>query len=166
MSQPPFPSFSAPAPESPTPEAQASTPATSSSEEVERRLLEARKRKAEREKAIEDRKRKFELELLELEEKFEAELGPRGSAFEIVDATDQGEGFIVLKLGYGVAYHAFKNSKMKEKDVHAFVLPCVVHPERAKFLELVERRHELPIRCANALVTLHGAKAEDAAGKF
>lgn len=117
----------------------------------------AAKREAEREAA--------ELERLELEAKYEGEIGPIDRAFVIVDASDLGEGFIVLRLGEGVLWKTFSTSKMDVVDVETFVLPNVVHPSRETYREIVMRRGFLADRCATSLAKLYGVKRETDAGK-
>lgn len=146
-------------------------PTTSPDDKAQRearakRLEELQKRQAEREKKRELEADEKELERAELVDKFETELGPIGREFQIVDATALGEGFIVVKLGTEVGWKKFQNSKVTEVDVRNFVLPCVAHPEKEKYDEIVTRRPALANRCANALATLHGAKLNDEAGKF
>ena len=103
------------------------------------------------------------LEVLELEVKHEAEIGPRGSQFEIVETI---EGPIVVRLGEGILYTRFTASKVSPADIHDFVYPCVVHPAQAVYAELVMRRPDVASRCAHALMTLFGAKHKDDSGKF
>lgn len=126
---------------------------------------ELRKRKEEREKLREKARKAREAEVLQLEDRFETDLGPRGSAFEIVDSGELGEGCIVVKLGEEVLWKRFSASKMNPEDVEQFVKPLVVHPSREKYDEIVGRRGALAIRCAHALATLYGVKLEANAGK-
>ena len=86
-------------------------------------LAEATRKAEERAKARRALQQKFELEALRLEEKFEAEKGPRGTMFEIVETV---VGPIVVELGEGILFQRFSKSKMTETDVHNFVFPCVL----------------------------------------
>ncbi len=107
-----------------------------------------------------------ELVQLELEERFEKELnGRKGQAFMIVDASDLGEGFVVVKLGEDVLWTAFMKSKQTAMDIDIFVTPCVVYPSVDDYRKLTKRRAFLADRCATALATLYGVKADEAAGK-
>jgi len=129
----------------------------------EQKLQELRdaKRRIEQSRAAAAKAR--ELEVLELEVRFEAEIGPRGSQFEIVETID---GPIVVRLGEGVLYTRFTASKVTDVDVHEFVDPCVVHPAKEKYREIAMQRPDVPARVAHALATLYGARHKDDAGKF
>lgn len=133
--------------------------------DLNEKVAALRARKAQREKAAEVLSTVAELQRLELEERFEAELGPLGSAYVIVDVSDLGEGFVVLKLGEGVLWNTFKSSKMNVVDTEAFVLPNVVHPSRDEYRALAARRGFVPERCAGELATLYGVKLKADGGK-
>lgn len=133
---------------------------------VAERLAAARASKAKRDASLEQEKQLSELEGLELEERFTTELnGRKGRAFMVVDATDLGEGHIVLKLGEDVLWNTFKASKMNVVDTDAFVCSCVVYPSVDAYRAVVKRRAFIGDRCASALATLYGVKAETDAGK-
>ena len=127
-------------------------------EEIRAKLAAARAAQAARDDAAAAEADAAELELFELVEKFEKELGREGRAFAVVDATDLGEGHIVLRLGEGVLWKTYAASKMNVVDTDAFVLPCVVHPTKEVYREIVMRRGFIADRCANALATLYGVK--------
>lgn len=130
------------------------------------KLAELQKRKAEREKAEADKRTAAEVEALELEERFTEKLGGDiGKAFTIVDVSDLGEGFVVLKLGADVEWNTFKSSKMNVVDLDTFLAPNVVHPTLDAFRQLAKRRAFVPERCATALATLYGCKVAADAGK-
>ena len=130
------------------------------------RLAAARVIKAARDVAIEGERQLAELQGLELEERFTKELGGRrGVAFMIVDASDLGEGHVVIKLGEDVLWNTFKASKMNVVDTDSFVCSCVVHPTVDAYRSIVKRRAFIGDRCASALATLYGVKAETDAGK-
>lgn len=103
-----------------------------------------------------------ELDALNLEAKYELELGQRGVMFDIVATV---EGAIVLKLGEGILHTRFTNSKTTDVDVHDFVFPCVVHPEKEKYVELVARRPGVAWDCAAKLQALFHAKDQVNQGK-
>lgn len=133
---------------------------------VGERLAEKRAAKAKRDAEAEKERDASELERLELEERFEKELnGKRGRAFMIVDASDLGEGCIVLKLGEDVLWNTFSKSKMNVVDTDAFVVPCVVYPSVDQYRGITKRRAFIADRCASALATLYGVKADVEAGK-
>lgn len=135
-------------------------PANESLEDKRKRLQEA-KEKLEKLRAEDAKKRA--VEVLELELKFEGEIGPRGSQFEIVETVD---GPIVVRLGEGILYERFTASKVTPADVHDFVYPCVIHPAKEKYLEIVARRPDIASRVAHALMNLFGSRHKDDSGKF
>ena len=130
------------------------------------RLLELRAKKEAIDAAKEIERKAREMEELELEVRFDAELGSRGSQFEIINTGELGEGCIVVKLGEEVLWKRFQNSKMNAEDIAALVRPCVVYPTLSKYDEITSRRSFLANRCANALATLYGVKIEANAGKL
>lgn len=141
---------------------------------LDERLAEARQRKVKRDQDAELEAKARELHILELEEQYEQELcGRAGEAFTIIDAGP--DGAIVAKLGEAVLYKQFhakidKNKEMRGGDgitpeaCQIFVSPLIVHPDRAKFAEIVERRQGLLFRIANAVESLYTARkaSEDA----
>jgi hypothetical protein len=119
-----------------------------------------------RQKARAVQLRQAKIEGLKLEEKYEAELGPVGVEFQMVDASELGEGFVVLRRGEEVLWKRYMASKKSATDTHELVMPCVVHPTKEKFLELIGRRAHIEERCAFAIGTLHGVKMKEEEGKF
>lgn len=152
---------------SPAHEQSAASPAPApSGQSVAERLAAKRAEAAKREVARQAERDAAELVKLDLEERFEKELnGHKGQAFMIVDVSDLGEGHIVVRLGEDVLFNAFKASKMNVVDIDAFVTPCVVYPSIDQYRQTVKRRAFIADRCANALGTLYGIKAEADAGK-
>ena len=135
-------------------------------DDTKAKLAAARAEKEAREAARVAKLEALELERLELEAKLEKELGPLGERFEIVDASDVGEGFIAVRLGEELLWKRFSSSPMAQADAHDFVTPCVVHPETDRFLAIVGRRPALLDRCASACASLYGLKLKAARGKF
>lgn len=130
------------------------------------RLAEVRADMARRAEEAQRAKELAEIERYELLTRFEVELaGKEGIDFAIVDVTDVGAGFVVLKLGPNALWKAFSASRMGEMDQDAFVLPCIVHPERDKYRRIVSERAFVGDRCANALAGLYGVRAKEEAGK-
>jgi hypothetical protein len=123
------------------------------------------KRREEREAARAEKVKALKIERLELEERFEKELGPMGEQFAIVDATHCGEGFVVIRLGESVLHKQFMASKLEEPDYHEFVFPAVVHPAKDAFVQIAARRPGLRAECAAALLGLYGVKLKGDAGK-
>lgn len=132
-------------------------------EDVKAKLAAARKAREDREKAEAEKAEARELEVLELEERLEKELGPRGVDFEIVETI---EGPIAVKRGEAILHQRFQSSKVDEASIDAYVRPCVVHPAKEKYLEIVGRRPGVAVRCASALATLFGVKADRDTGKY
>lgn len=135
------------------------------SNDREARRAEMLARKAEREKAqAEEDERHADL-LLELEDRFEAELGRKGREYAIVDLSDVGEGAVVVKRPEPAHMRTFKNSKMREADHYDLVKACLVHPDFEAFKSIAGRRDFVAVRCATAAAKLHGLKLEEDRGK-
>lgn len=131
-------------------------------------LLAAReKREAEREATRE----RLELEYLELEAKYEEELGPKGIAFAIVDVSDCSleHPFIVLKLGEPLPYRKFKGltdeQKMMAEHQQNFVAPACVVPTDTQFRVLSSTRPGVAERAAAELLGLYGQDIGKKRGK-
>lgn len=131
--------------------------------EAKRARLLASKQEREQERAA--KKLEAEVEELELVESFERTLGPKGQAFAMYDATSVGEGFFVVKLGEGVLYTTFMESKMTPVDRYDFVAPCVVHPSRADYDRVQARRPGITVELSNRLASLFGLKLKADEGK-
>lgn len=133
------------------------------------KLAALMERKEKREREREKQAAAFARKELELADQYEDELGPRGQEFEIVNTTSDGP--LVIKRGEMVLYKRFQAAMSNGKDpspedVHAFVWPCVVYPDRQAFNAIVDRRPHVGMRLANALLTLMGAKETSDRGKF
>lgn len=127
-------------------------------------LLKAR---ADREKAREDEQRAHDDLVLELEDKYETSLGPRGRAFQIANEDNAcGEGPIVVKTA---DFANYKRWQMKDGDApeDAIVLlrTCVVYPEPAAFESICGRRPHLIKRAVSAVIALAGVSAAARQGK-
>ncbi len=136
------------------------------SEEVEKRarlLSEKAAREAARAKALEAR----EILVLELEERFEKELGgPMGSEFDIVH-TGFLESPIVVKRPSAVEHKTLTSAKdLTDAMIGNYVRPNVLHPSKEEYLAIVDKRPALNARCANAMTALQGNNATAEAGKF
>jgi hypothetical protein len=133
--------------------------------DLAQRLAEKLADKAKRDQGRIQEANARELEALELEERFEQELGPIHKAFDIVRTI---EGPIVLKLGEAVLFKTFKSKFKPEpslEDMHQFVHPCVAHPAKDKFLDWTGRYAALLVTCANTLTTLYQGGEIDTQGK-
>jgi hypothetical protein len=131
------------------------------------RLAEkTRAKEARDEQRIQEAKAR-QLEALELEERFESELGQIKKFFDIVPTI---EGPVVLKLGEAVLFKTWK-SKFKDnvepslEEMHNFVYPCVVHPSKDEFLVRTGRFPALLVACAGALTALYTGGELDTKGK-
>lgn len=137
---------------------------------VSERLAKAEQEREERLKKRAATQAMARLEGLELEAKYERELGPIGQEFQIVDVTDLGEGFVVVRRGEEVLWKRYSkllaSEKETEVDTRDFVLPCVVSPAKEKYDEIVARRPFVAARCANALGALYGVRRRVEEGKF
>lgn len=131
-------------------------------DDLQARLARARQARETRDKADEQRALERECEWLELEERLVKEHGPRGHAFDMINTT---EGAIAFRLGEAVLLKRFRDSKQGEVELHDFITPCIVHPAKEAYLEILGRRPGLAIVIANKLCDLYAAKAEDDAGK-
>jgi hypothetical protein len=139
------------------------------------RLAYKRARKEEHDKELAKKERADEEDYLDLEAKYESELGGRhGSKFVIVNLCDLDEGFVVLKLSEGMFHKRFESAlaklkdgqKLSEVDLDQYVTPSVVHPPQEAFRALCGRRYAVWARCTNALAILNGARRSEESGKF
>ncbi len=144
-----------------------------STETPAEKVARLRKEQDDVEQAEADAKVSAEIEGLEIEARFRAELGKKGVDFAIVDATAYGDGFIVVKLGsdlsfrkYVDAVHVASPGAPTAADVFSFVAPAVVHPSQDQFAAIVRKRGRLSGRAADALASLHGVANKVAEGKF
>jgi hypothetical protein len=135
-------------------------------ESIEERRAKALEWKAKRDAEAKAAAEQAEIEELELEQRFSDGAARRGRDFEIVNLSDLGEGFVVVKLGEAVHHTSFVAGKQDEASVNRYVLPNVVHPTREQFKAIFNRRPQVLIRSANALATLYGVRKEADAGKF
>lgn len=131
-------------------------------------LMAAReKREAERAATRE----RLELERLELEDKYERELGPIGSAFDVVDISDVSldHPFVVVKLGDAMYFRRFKGLTAEQMELiehqQAFVADNCVVPGADKFRELTTARPGVAVRVVNALLGLYGLEVGKRQGK-
>jgi hypothetical protein len=129
----------------------------------EQELLAARETKL---KAREAARKASRIEGLKLEAKFEEERGAIGAEFQIVDASELGEGFIVLRRCEEVLWKRYMGSKQTPGDQHDLVMPCVLHPSKERYLEIIARRAYIEDRCANAIGSLQGVRVRHEEGKF
>jgi hypothetical protein len=132
---------------------------------VEDEMAALLKEKAERVKARATGQRASALERLRLESRFERDAGPEGQAFNIVDATDTGDGFLVVTLGDSIDWTRFKASKMTDADTYDFVIGNIAIPDVEAFKRTIATKPFIADRCANALSKLYGFKAEQDEGK-
>lgn len=144
---------------------------------TEEKLAAARARKAEREAKLDQADVERELLSLELEERFEKELGGAcGEKFVVVQAGHRGP--VVLKLGISVQHKAFnatvdENQKrgiggktgLTEECCTKFVKPSVVYPEIGEWQSIVEELPGVLYRCTAALASLFDGDRDRTRGK-
>lgn len=128
---------------------------------VRDRLAARRAEQEKRDAEARDARELAELELFDLRDRFERETGGKvNQAFVIVDATELGEGYVVIKLGPNVLWKTFQASKMNIVDMDQFVVPCLLHPSAEKYRDIVHRRELIADTCTRALANLYGFKAK------
>ena len=132
------------------------------------KLARLREAKAARDQAVEAQKQAREIELLELEERFERELGQKGRAWGIVEVP---ESPIVLKTPELVTFKRYQAANEGDKTAGVeeqamYVAPSVVFPDRAVFAQITAARPGVLVRCAGVLNSLALGREEDARGKF
>lgn len=133
---------------------------------VEARLAAARLRAEAKAQAREEEAKLRELALLELTEKLEEEHGGAGEVV-VIDGGEAGP--IGMKLGAAVLYKQWRSSIDKNQKklgtdgitleaCQIFVTPCVLHPTKELFGQVVEKFPGLLYVCANALEALYTAR--------
>lgn len=141
---------------------------------VEEKIAALQKKEDDRQQKREDERKAKTLERLELIDKFETDLGPRGREFVVVDVTNLGEGFVVLRKPTAASHKRYMNAVEKAKDkgkpieeadTNQYVLPCVVHPEKATYSRIANERHDVPVQCAAAMMSMLQAAKEADEGK-
>jgi hypothetical protein len=112
---------------------------------------------------------KLQADEIELEDKYDGELGPRGSEFEIVlptNAAQVADGLVVVKKPERQKWAAFQESKMSATDAHHLVIACLADPaDKERFNELAKSRPMIVSRCATAIAKLVGLELQAEAGK-
>ncbi len=136
--------------------------------------IEARLERLERERALRDEKqaailRERRAEVLELESRLAAAHGVRGEDFDMVDGGKDGPIGLALIDGVGVLYKSYRakvrKDADKQEDLIAFVRPCVVHPSKERFDEIVRQRGFILDRCGAVLLELCGGWEDRTKGK-
>jgi len=137
------------------------------------KLDELRKQRQKRDDAREAKRRENEIQELELEAKYEKELGPRGVAWNLIDLTNLDEGFVVVKAGdtkehkqFTAAVGRAKDKPIPDEAFVAYVVPALVYPPREAFLAIASKRHEVWARAANAIGDLQGFVQRENSGKY
>lgn len=149
-----------------------------SAQKLEKKLEEARARRAAiaeaREKKNADKLLEAELaaEVQGIEDdeviaKLEDELGPEGRAFKVI-RTDLGA--VIVKRSTAAAFKMFQDLRARENPkVHQLsdqlTRPCLLHPSKDRFDEMLKEQPHILIRCTNAIAELAGVRAEEVAGK-
>lgn len=131
--------------------------------------------KGDREKRRREEEEANTLEVLELESKFESTTGVRGIDFEILDlSVKDSDGAYVGRLGppvvlvrakSSIIHKKYTSGKITEVTTYDYVTPHVEFPKKEDFVAVYDKHPVVLTRCANALVTLYGAKSEERGGK-
>ncbi len=132
-------------------------------DEKRARVLAAKRAKDANE---EERKLNAEIERLDLEERFEKELGgPAGQQFAVLDMTKRGEGLFVVKLAPSIVWKTYWDSKMTEVDRCDLVSACIVHPAKDAYLAARGRRQGIDAELTKLLGALNGLQIDIDEGK-
>lgn len=128
-------------------------------------LLAAR---ALRESKLAEEREAHDMLVLELEDKYATELGPRGRAFEIVNEDNScGEGPIVVRPADAVAIKLWRSKDGNApEDALMMVRPSVLYPEGPRFADITHRRPHLIDRTVTAILKLSGVREAATLGKF
>lgn len=137
-------------------------PSDAPTKSPEERLAELRASKDKRDEAERQLAVANELEELELEERFCRSHGKRGQGFQIINATNLGAGFFVVRPPEAVLLKKFFSIEgdPSPEDVHELVAPCIVHPTRNEYNTAKSTRPLIANRCAGAIMDLAGAARE------
>jgi hypothetical protein len=136
---------------------------------IDERLADARQAKADREKKIEDASKIRELLVLDLEAKYDAELGPAGVAFEIIEFK-QLDKVCAVKRSAPVVVKRFdlaakKKTGQTDEDALEYVIPNLLHPSKEEFRSWLGQHPSIVWECAGALRRMEGLRAQEVAGK-
>lgn len=123
-----------------------------------------------RDKARSDSGKKRQRLIMELELRFEDELGGGlGVAFAMVQTP---ESPIVVKLGQAILFKRFVSSKKDKQTgdlpmetIEQFVQPCIVFPDLPTYEAIVDKHKGVPYLLANKLAALYQGDEEGAGGK-
>lgn len=136
---------------------------------IDERLAEARLAKAEREKKLEEVAKARELLVLDLEAKYDAELGQAGVHFEVLEFK-QIDKVVAVKRAAPIVVKRFDDSAKKKtgqtvEDAMDYVLPNLLHPTKEEFKGWCSVHASLMWEAAGALRRMEGLRASEVAGK-
>lgn len=136
---------------------------------IEERLAEARQAKAERDKKLEDVAQRRELLVLDLEAKYDAELGPAGVHFEVLEFK-QIDKVVAVKRAAPIVVKRFDDAAKKKlgqtvEDAWEYVKPNLLHPSKEEFKAWSEVHASIVWEAAGALRRMEGLRASEVAGK-
>lgn len=99
--------------------------------------------------------------------KIDDEHGPEGREFKVL-RTDLGA--VVVKRAPGPAFKKFQDLKArpnhKETELcEQLARPCVIHPSKERFDEMLREQPYIATRCADAIAVLAGVRAEEVSEK-
>jgi hypothetical protein len=158
-----------PGAEVPVPQTTAAPTAPTGNAALEERLERLRKERAIRDGQQEEIEKAREADVLELEGRLAEQYGVRGEEFDIVDGGKDGPIGLALIEGIGVLYKGYRakvrKDADKQEDLVAFVRPCIVHPSKERFDEIVRKRGFILDRCGSTLLALCGGWEDRTKGK-
>lgn len=133
-------------------------------ETTDEKIARLQKDKDDREKRRDEERKARDAQALELEAKFETELGPRGVKFDLLTTE---LGIFVVKLGDFVAHKRFnsKGKDVSEEDVFALIMPSIVHPDPFTAKGILKEHAGIAWDLAVLMQDLYRAKGRAQAGK-
>jgi hypothetical protein len=137
--------------------------------QAKRAAFAAAREKAKRPDVL---KSQLEAEVRDLEDDqaivaLEDEHGADGRFIKVI-RTDLGA--VILRRAHAPAFKRFQDLRSRENSkVHELseqlVRPCLLHPSKERFDEMLREQPHILIRCANGLAELAGVRAEEVSGK-
>jgi hypothetical protein len=136
---------------------------------IEDRLAEAREFRAQREAKRHEADQLRELLVLDLEAKYEAELGPRGAAYQ-VEVFEDLDKVIVLKRPDRLVVKRFDEAGKKklgasEAETLDYVLPSLLYPTKEEFREWTKVHPSIVLECTGSLRQMEGLRIREQLGK-
>jgi hypothetical protein len=141
-----------------------------SDEALEERLRVAREEGEKRRKAREEKDQLRELLVLDLEARYEAELGPRGAAFQI-EVFEDLDKVVALKRPDRLVVKRYDDACKKkigasEEDQVNYVTPSILYPPLEEWKEWRLAHPSIVIECIASLRQLEGLRIKEQLGKL